>query len=90
MTSKLVLGMALGASAGVGTAAVAGNGLSAPEVAGALALAGVIGVVSFRQSRPTAEPHTLVPIAETQVRAIIAAPQARTLAAHPSMQSDAA
>ena len=90
MTSKLVLGMALGTSAAVGTAAVVGNGLSAPEVAGAFALAGVIGVVNFRQSRPTARAHTLVPVAETQVEAVIAAPRARNLAAHPSMQSDAA
>ena len=90
MTSKLVLGMALGTSAAVGTAAVVGNGLSAPEVAGALALAGVIGVVNFRQSKFTARPHTLVPVAETQVEAVIGAPRAAAMAAHPSMSAVAA
>ena len=90
MTSKLVLGMALGASAAVGTAAVIGNGLSAPEVAGAIVAAGAIGVVNLRQNRGSARPHTMLPLAETQVQATIAAPRARNLAAHPSMQSDAA
>ena len=89
MTSKLVLGMALGTSAAVGTAAVVGNGLSAPEVAGALALAGVIGVVNFRQSKFTARPHTLVPVPETPVEAVIGAPRARNVVAHPAMPAAA-
>ncbi len=93
MTSKLVLGMALGTSAAVGTAAVVGNGLAAPEVVGALAVAGAIGVVNFRQTRSATRPHALTPLAETPLHGIvITAPRARNLAAHPSMgaHSDAA
>lgn len=89
MTSKLVLGMALGTSAAVGTAAAVGNGLTVPETAGALAVAGAIGVLNFRQSRPESRPFTLIPLAETQVQAVVAAPRAANVAAHPSMQSDA-
>lgn len=91
MTSKLVLGMALGTSAAVGTAAVVGNGLAAPEVVGALAVAGAIGVVNFRQNRPAARPHTLVPLPETQLRGVvIAAHRAADMAAHPSLGGAAA
>ena len=89
MTSKLVLGMALGTSAAVGTAAMVGNGLTAPEVAGALAVAGAIGVINLRQNRP-ARPHTLVPLPETQLHGVvIAAPKARHMAAHPSLGAPA-
>jgi len=88
MTSKLVLGMALGTSAAVGTAAVVGNGLTAPEVVGALTVAGAIGVLNFRQNRPGARPHRLVPVDDTPLHGVvIAAPQAGPMAAHPSLSA---
>jgi hypothetical protein len=89
MTSKLVLGMALGTSAAVGTAAVVGNGLTASETAGALALAGAIGVLNVRHNKGDSRPHTLIPLAETQMHATVAAPRAANLAAHPSMHDAA-
>jgi hypothetical protein len=84
MTSKLVLGLAVGTSAAVGTAAVTGQGLTTPEVTAAFAAAGAIGFLNLRQNRPQAQPHVLSPLPEIQAEAVIAAPRARSMAAHPA------
>ncbi|MCA1691832.1 MAG: hypothetical protein LC733_06415, partial [Actinobacteria bacterium] len=61
-----------------------------PEVVGALAVAGTIGVLNTR-SRPHPRPHVLSPSPEEATGAVmISAPRARSLAAHPASHSDAA
>lgn len=90
MTSKLVLGLAVGTSAAVGTAAVVGNGLTTPEVVGALAAAGAIGILNLRQNRPQARPHVLSDLPDGSGEAVIAAPRARSLMAHPAGRGAAA
>lgn len=84
MTSKLVLGMAAGTSAAVGTAAVVGHGLTTPEVVAALSAAGAIAFVNFRQTRYEATPHTLSATPASSGAARISAPLAASMAAHPA------
>lgn len=84
MTSKLVLGLAVGTSAAVGTAALTGQGLTTPEVAAAITAAGAIGFLNLRQNRPQALPHVLSSLPEANGEAFISAPRARSMAAHPA------
>ncbi len=84
MTSKLVLGLAVGTSAAVGTAALTGHGITTPEAVAAFAAAGAIGFLNLRQNRPQAQPHVLSSLPEGNGEAIISAPRARSMAAHPA------
>jgi hypothetical protein len=82
-TNKLALGLAVGTSAALGAAAVTGHGLTAPEVVGALGVAGVIGVLNVRSNFPR-QAHTLKPVPEVGGAVVIMAARARSLAAHPA------
>jgi len=81
--SKTALGLALGTSAVLGTAAVTGHGLTAPEVVGAFGVAGVIAALNVRSNFPR-QPHTLTPLPEVEGGVVIMAERARSLAAHPA------
>jgi hypothetical protein len=91
-TSKVSLVLAAGASAAVGTSAVVGHRLTAPEVVGAFAVVGTVGALSARSSRPHARPHVLTPLSEDSGEALtVAAPRAQSLVAQPAAShSDAA
>ena len=91
-TSKVSLVLAAGASAAVGTSAVVGHRLTAPEVAGAFAVVGTVGALSARSNRPHRQPHALTPLAEDRGEALtVAAPRAQTLVAQrAASHSDAA
>ena len=84
MTSKLVLGLAVGTSAAIGTAALTGHGLTSPEVAAGFAAAGAIGFLNVRHNRPQARPHVLTALPDAPGEVLIAAPRARSMAAHPA------
>ncbi len=90
-TSKLAVGLAVGASVTVAAAAVAGYTFAAPEVLGALAVAGIIAFLNFR-ARPQSEPHVLTALPQRWAEAVVAAPRAGGVAAHPagSARADAA
>ena len=88
--SRPSLVLAAGSSAAVAAAAVTGHDFGAPEVVGALAVAGTIAVLSGR-SHPASRPHVLTPLTHASPEGlVIAAPTARNLAAHPARRSDAA
>ena len=90
--SRLSLVLAVGSSGTVAAAAVAGHRFTPPEVAGAFAMAGTIAALN--RGRPQARPHVLQPLSEEHGGGVlIAAPQARNVAEHPSAvpgRSDAA
>ncbi|MCA1676296.1 MAG: hypothetical protein LC799_30345 [Actinobacteria bacterium] len=82
--------LAVGSTAAVAAAAATGHAFGPPELVGAFAVAGTIGVLNAR-SRPQARPHVLSPSPEgSSGVAMISAPRARSLAAHPARHSDAA
>ena len=81
--NRLALGLAVGTSAALGTAAVTGHGLTGLELAGALGATGVIGVLNVRTNFPR-QPHVLTPVAEVDREVVINAARARSLAAHPA------
>lgn len=85
-TSKLAVGLGLGASAAVGATAALGR-LTAVEVIVAFVAAGGIAAVSVHNSRPLVVPHTLTAPVATSGEALIAAPRARNLLEHPSYPS---
>lgn len=87
--NKLALGLAVGTSLAV-CAAAAGPGITPVEAVGAFAAAGVVGALRFRSARPLARPHTLTPIASVSAELQVAAPQARSVVAHPAFSTDAA
>jgi hypothetical protein len=87
MTTKLVLGLAVGASAAVGAVAVTGHALSTPEVGGALAVAGVVAILNVRDNRIQARPHVLLPLSDASHTATVRATRARSLDAHPAQHS---
>jgi len=89
--SPLSLVLGAGASAGVATAALTGHHLTAPEVVGALTVAGVAAAVNVRHRQFEAQPHALQPLPVEGSEVRVLAPQARSMAAHPSAShSDAA
>jgi hypothetical protein len=87
-TSKLSVGLAVGTSATVGTAAALGHDFTAPEVAGAFAVAGAIAALNLRSNRPQAQPHTLIAVPDGSAAVTVMAPRARTLMAHPARSHD--
>ena len=88
--SRPPLVLAVGSSAAVAAAAVNGYDFGAPEVVAAVGVAGAIGVLSAR-GRAHPRPHVLGPRPdEINGEVVIGAARARSLAAHPASQSDAA
>ena len=84
-TDKLALGLAVGTSAALAAAALTGHGLTAPEVVGAVTLAGVIGTINVRTNFPRPA-HTLTPVAQVDGGVVIRADRAASRAAHPTAQ----
>ena len=85
---SLVLGA--GASAAVAAAAVAGHHLTAPEIVGALTVAGVAAVVNTHHREYEARPHALRPLPTDTSEVRVLAPKAGTVAPAPAASSDAA
>ena len=85
---SLVLGA--GASAAVATAVLTGHHLTAPEVVGALSVAGVAAVVNVHHREYEARPHALQPLPTDASELRVRAPKASAVAAHPAASSDAA
>lgn len=91
--NKIALGLAVGTSAALGAATVTGYDLDAPEVVGALAVAGTIGVISLHSSRPQRErpqPHVMAPLQSAAAGPKILAPRAHAYVAQSADHSDAA
>jgi hypothetical protein len=88
--SRLSLALAAGSSGTVAAAAVSGHDCTGPEVGAAFAMAGVI-VAANLGHEPEAQPHVFQRVTKGSADvAVISAPRARTLAAHPTGHSDAA
>jgi hypothetical protein len=94
--SRPSLVLAVGSSAAVAAAAVAGHNPGATEAAGGFAVAGAIAVLNTR-GRSFARPHVLTSLPERFAGpVVIDAARARSMAAHPAGrgpftgQSDAA
>ncbi len=65
------------------TATLAGHDMTSPEVVAAFTVAGVATVANVRH-REFAQPHVLRPVRTDGAEARVLAPQARSMAAHPS------
>ena len=91
--SRPSLVLAVGSSAAVAAAAVAGHTPGPPEVLGGFAVAGTIVALNSR-NRSYAKPHVLTALPDAPDEGLrIAAARARSMAAHPAgsaHQSDAA
>ncbi len=87
--SRPSLVLAVGSSAAVAAAAVTGHDPGTPEVVGGLAVAGAIVALNAR-NRTYARPHVLTELSTADGPVRIDAARARSMAAHPAGQSDAA
>jgi hypothetical protein len=82
--SRPSLVLAVGSSAAVAAAAVAGHNPGPPEVLGGFVVAGTIATLNTR-NRSYARPHVLTPVPDEGAGpVVIDAARARSIAAHPA------